>query len=244
MAGHGSRFLVSGYLDPKPLIPVHGIPMIELVIKNLTPNVPHRFIFICQRDHVRTYSLEEKFNVWAPSSLIIEIDGVTEGAACTVLKAKSFINNDSPLMIANSDQFINININNYLRILSEEELDGLIMTMTANDPKWSYVGFGDDKKVNCVVEKRVISSEATVGIYNFRHGRTFVSAAEKMIDEGNRVGGEFYVAPTYNYLISKGLNIGVYNIGSEGNGMHGLGTPADLEFFLSLPLSHFAANKI
>jgi dTDP-glucose pyrophosphorylase len=233
MAGAGSRFNVAGYIDPKPLIPVHGKPMIKLVIENLTPEQKHRFIFICQSVHVAKYGLREKLNAWAPGCIVIEINGVTEGAACTVLSAKSFIDNDSPLMIANSDQFVDMDINEYLYIINNTLIDGLIMTMRASDPKWSFVGLDSACNVTRVVEKEVISDEATVGIYNFRHGGSFVSAAEAMIANNERVNGEFYVAPVYNRLIESGNKIRIFNIGSEGEGMFGLGTPSDLEFFLA-----------
>jgi dTDP-glucose pyrophosphorylase len=233
MAGVGSRFAEAGYTDPKPLISVHGKPMIKLVIENLMPNIRHRFIFICQKTHVAKYGLREKLSNWASNCEVIEINGITEGAACTVLAAKSFINNDSPLMIANSDQFIDINVNKYLSVLDSSSIDGLIMTMGANDPKWSYVGIGSDGYVSRVVEKEVISNEATVGIYNFRQGKSFVRAAEEMIVNNERVNGEFYVAPVYNRLIANGYKTSIFNVGFEGNGMYGLGTPADLKLFLS-----------
>jgi NDP-sugar pyrophosphorylase family protein len=237
MAGAGSRFAKEGYKDPKPLIPIHGIPMIQVVIENLKPDEPHRFIFVCQRSHVKTYELGDKLAKWAQNSVLVEIEGLTEGAACTVLAAKSLIDNDSPLMIANSDQYVDVNICQYLRIFDDVTLDGLIMTMRANDPKWSYVGLDTNNNVTRVVEKEVISNEATVGIYNFRHGRSFVGAAEEMIARDERVNGEFYVAPTYNRLIAHGHKIGIYNIGSEGAGMHGLGIPSDLDSFLLRPIS-------
>ncbi len=237
MAGAGSRFNVAGFTDPKPLIPIHGKPMIKLVIENLTPIQQHRFIFICQSAHVAKYGLREKLTAWAPNCVIIEINGITEGAACTVLTAKPFINNNSPLMIANSDQFIDMDVNQYLSIFDNTLIDGLIMTMRASDPKWSFVGLDSARNVTRVVEKEVISDEATVGIYNFRQGRSFVSAAESMIANNERVNGEFYVAPTYNTLITSGYKVGIHNIGSEGTGMHGLGTPVDLAEFLANPVS-------
>ena len=237
MAGAGSRFSDAGYKDPKPLISVHGRTMIQVVIENLTPSIPHRFIFICQKAHVEAHALRSKLSVWAPDCAMVEIDGMTEGAACTVLAAKALINNDCPLMIANSDQFVDININDYLGALRNSDWEGLIMTMRANDPKWSYVGLGSNSLVKHVVEKEVISDEATVGIYNFCHGCSFVQAAEEMIVKDQRVNGEFYVAPTYNSLISNGHKVGIYNVGSEGAGMYGLGIPPDLEAFLALPLS-------
>lgn len=244
MAGRGSRFANEGYTDPKPLIPVNGVPMIRLVIANLTPNCDHRFIFICQRDHVTQYGLEELLPKWAKKIEIVMLDGVTEGAACTVLAAKSLIDNDSPLMIANSDQYIDASIDAYLSDMKQRHLDGLIMTMAANDPKWSFAATTPDKMVTRVVEKEVISNDATVGIYNFARGKDFVNGAEVMIKANDRVNNEFYVAPVYNYLVKNGLRIGIHNIGSDGNGMHGLGTPSDLIAFLKLPLASTATANI
>lgn len=237
MAGAGSRFVIAGYRQPKPLIPVHGVPMIQVVINNLRPPCEHRFIFICQRSHIAEHGLRDRLSAWAPGSSIIEIDGLTEGAACTVLAARSLIDSDEPLMIANTDQYVEVDMGEYLQELEAQDLDGLIMTMTAEDPKWSFVGFDAHTRVNRVVEKQAISNEATVGIYNFRRGRDFVSAADAMIAAQERVNGEFYVAPAYNALIKAGQRIGVFNIGSEGAGMYGLGIPSDLEFFLAHPVS-------
>lgn len=237
MAGAGSRFAVAGYKDPKPLIPIHGIPMIQLIIENLKPSIKHRFIFICQRAHVKEYRLKDKLGSWAPGCDILELDGLTKGAACTVLKAKSLINSDDSLMIANSDQYVDIAIDNYLDSIAKNHLDGLIMTMTTTDPKWSFVKLSSKNLVLDVVEKKAISNEATVGIYNYKNGRDFVTAAEKMIELNHSVNGEFYVAPAYNQMIQENKKIGIFNIGAEGAGMYGLGIPSDLDLFLKLPLS-------
>lgn len=240
MAGAGSRFAKAGYIDPKPLIPVHGVPMIKVVIDNNTPAREHKFIFICQASHVEAYGLREKLSAWAPGCEIVEINGITDGAACTVLKAKELIDNDHPAMIVNSDQYCDLDINAYLQAMDDAGADGLIMTMKANDPKWSFVGFDDEGLVNRVVEKEVISDEATVGIYNFRSGKQLVAAMEEMIEKELRVNGEFYVAPAYNEIIEKEGKVIHYTIGTEGDGMYGLGIPADLNLFLSLPVSHRA----
>lgn len=240
MAGAGSRFAVAGYRDPKPLIPVHGVPMIKVVIDNLTPQRDHNFIFICQAAHVEAYGLREKLSLWAPGCEIVELHGVTEGAACTVHAAKSLIDNEHPVMIANSDQFVDMDIDNYLAAMDSAAADGIIMTMKANDPKWSFVGFNEQGTINRVVEKEVISDEATVGIYNFRTGRQLIAAIEQMFEKQLRVNGEFYVAPAYNEIIEQGAHVIHYSVGSEGLGMYGLGIPADLDYFLSLPISHQA----
>jgi len=242
MAGHGSRFAKAGYVLPKPLLPIHDVPMMRLVIENLRPKVEHRFIFVCQAAHVRDYGLAEKLKSWATGCEIFLVDEVTQGAACTVLLARATIDNDNPLMIANCDQYVDMDINEYLGSMGD--LDGLIMTMAAHDPKWSFVSFGDDGYVDNVVEKQVISSHATVGIYNYRRGSDFVKYADRMIERDLRVNGEFYVAPVYNLMIEEKLRIGAYSIGLVENGMYGLGIPEDLTYFQSLPLSEVVTRYL
>ena len=237
MAGRGSRFVDAGYKKPKPLIDVNGKHMIEVVINNLTPNCPHRFIFICQRDHVEAYKLNEIFSKACSNFEVVEIDGITEGAAISVLKARMFFENDAPLMIANSDQWVDIDINKYLDDMRSRDLAGSMLTMKANDPKWSYAKVDNKGLVSKVVEKVVISEEATVGIYNFARGRDFCHFADYMVEENIRSSGEFYVAPVYTFMAADNMKIGVFNIGEEAAGMYGLGIPADLELFLSLKAS-------
>lgn len=241
MAGRGQRFVDAGYSLPKPLIPVHGTPMIKLVIDNLRPGSPHRFHFLIQKEHDATYNLSGSLQNWAPGCSITSVDGITEGAACTVLLARDLINNDDPLMIANCDQYIDADINAYLAALADAT--GLIMTMWADDPKWSFVRRNKDGHVVQVVEKEVVSNEATVGIYNFRRGRDFLRAADTMIAANYRVNGEFYVAPAYDTLITEGGRIECFDIGSVGKGMHGIGTPADLDAFLRTDVSKQASNS-
>lgn len=244
MAGRGSRFANAGYAEPKPLIPVHGMPMIRMVINNLRPkNYSYRFTFITQKEHIERYNIESLLYEWGGGGTrVIALNGMTEGAVCTVLQAKPIIDNDVPLIIANCDQYIDSSIDEYIDKMFSNNLDGNIMTMTAKDPKWSFVSLNDIGTVTRVVEKEVISNEATVGIYSFLRGKDFVRAAEDMIKMDLRVNGEFYVAPVYNQLIKENMVFGVHNIGGEGNGMYGLGIPLDLAKFLSLPLSHRATS--
>ncbi|WP_318498351.1 glycosyltransferase family 2 protein [Photobacterium leiognathi] len=232
MAGRGSRFLDAGYILPKPLIDVNGKHMIEVVINNLKPDCEHRFIFVCQNEHIDKYHLSDVFNSSCKNYEIIGIDGITEGAAITVLAAREFIDNDQPLMIANSDQWVDIDINDYLLDMKNRDLDGSMLTMKANDPKWSYAKVNSHGLVSEVVEKVVVSDEATVGIYNFKKGSDFCKFADYMVGSDIRSNGEFYVAPVYTFMASKELKVGVYNIGEEANGMYGLGIPSDLEIFL------------
>jgi dTDP-glucose pyrophosphorylase len=242
MAGRGSRFADAGYTLPKPLITLHGVPMIQLVIANLTPTVAHRFHFLIQRSHDESFGLAASLKGWAPGANVMPIDGVTEGAACTVLLARKMIDNGDALMIANCDQYVDADIDAYLA--AQGDADGLIMTMWADDPKWSFVRRDASGRVLQVVEKEVVSNEATVGIYNFRHGSDFVRAAEAMIAADKRVNGEFYVAPAYDHLIAEGARIECFGIGGIGTGMHGIGAPGDLNAFLATDVSRRAVARL
>lgn len=235
MAGRGSRFVKAGYQLPKPLIQIHGRPMIEYVVENIRPKQECRFIFICLEEHLKQYDLKKRLEEIAPGCQVVPVSHVTEGAACTVLLAEQYIDNDESMMIANSDQYVDIDINEYLAAMAG--YDGLIMTMTADDPKWSFIKYDENRLVTLLREKEVISDEATVGIYNYSHGSDFVRYAKQMIEKNIRVNGEFYVAPVYNEMIEAGQKITYYNVGSEDNGMYGLGIPEDLEKFLKNPLS-------
>lgn len=244
MAGRGSRFAAAGFIDPKPLIPLGGRPMIQWVIDNIRPSRPHRFIFLCLAEHLECYpGLAPQLAALCPDCVVVPVSQVTEGAACTVLLAKEHIDSAAPLMIANSDQFVELHVDEYLRHLDAPGIAGLIMTFWSDHPKWSYCRLRPDGTVSEVVEKQVISNEATVGIYNFAHGHDFVSAAETMIARGLRVNGEFYVAPTYNLLIEAGARIIVAATGRERAGMHGLGTPEDYRLFQSTAVYRSLASR-
>src|SRR5688572_23184189 len=189
IAGRGRRFAEAGFTLPKPLIPVHGMPMIEAVIHNVRPREAHRLIVVALREHLEHTALIPALESAAPGCAIVPVNDVTQGAACTVLLARDLIDTDEPLMIANSDQWVDVCIDDYLGTMDRERADGLIMTMAADDPKWSFVGLDSRGFVTRVVEKQVISNEATVGIYNFRRGHDFVRAADAMIAQELRVNG-------------------------------------------------------
>ncbi len=235
MAGRGSRFAKEGYAMPKPLIDVHGKPMIEVVTNNIRPKCEHKFIYLCLQEHLEKYNLENRLKEMSPNCIVVPVNQVTEGAACTVLLAEKYIDNEDMLMMANSDQYVDIDINEYIQAMDDS--DGLIMTMYADDPKWSFIKYDERKYVTMVREKEVISNEATVGIYNFKRGSDFVQYAYQMIDKNIRVNNEFYVAPVYNEMIEDGKKVKFYNIGRENDGMYGLGIPSDLEKFLKNPIS-------
>lgn len=226
MAGAGSRFAAAGYTFPKPLIEVNGKPMIQVVVENL--NIEAKYTFIVQEEHYEKYNLKYLLNLIAPGCNIVQVNGITEGAACTTLLAKEFINNNEPLLIANSDQFLEWNSNECLYAFNADGVDAGIVTFKNTHPKWSYARVGEDGFVAEVAEKKPISNDATVGVYFWKHGSDYVQCAEQMIAKNIRVNNEFYVCPVFNEAINKGRKIRIKEIQK----MWGIGTPEDLNYFL------------
>jgi dTDP-glucose pyrophosphorylase len=226
MAGAGSRFAQAGYTFPKPLIEVNGKPMIQVVVENL--NIEANYTFIVQEEHYQKYNLRYLLNLIVPNCNIIQVNGITEGAACTTLLAKEYINNDDPLIIANSDQYVEWNSNECLYAFNAEGIDAGIITFESTHPKWSYVKLNDEGFVSEVAEKKPISNEATVGIYFWKKGSDYVKYTETMINNNIRVNNEFYVCPVFNEAITDNKKIRVKRI----NKMWGIGTPEDLRYFI------------
>jgi dTDP-glucose pyrophosphorylase len=230
MAGKGTRFSDAGYAFPKPLIDVNGKTMIEVVVNNLRPTIPHRFIFICLREHYEKYDLHNILKNATHDKFEVVLAGPHQGAACAVMFAAQYVNNDSELLIANSDQYVEISTDSFVKEARKKDCDGLIMTFKASHPKWSYARVDKNGQVLEVAEKVVISNQATVGIYYFKKGSDFMEGAESMIHKNIRHNNEFYVCPVYNELLLKDKKVFISEISDSK--MHGLGTPEDLNMFL------------
>jgi len=226
MAGAGTRFKEVGYSFPKPLVEVDGKPMIQLVVENI--GIDANFVYVCQKEHRKKFNLDTMLNLVTSNNTIIDIDYVTEGAACTALLAKEHIDNDNPLFFANSDQYVKWDSVEFMYTMQEKDCDGGIVTFKATHPKWSFAEIDENNIVKRVAEKDPISNDATVGFYYWKKGSDFVKYAEKMIAKNIRVNNEFYVCPVFNEAIEDGKKIIAY----EADEMWGLGTPEDLQLYL------------
>jgi NDP-sugar pyrophosphorylase family protein len=229
-AGEGSRFATAGYAKPKPFIDVLGSPMISRVIANVAP-AKSRTHVLARAEHLQREP-DIVANLKVAGNAIHEVDKLTEGAACTILLARKAFDDDSPLLIANSDQLIDFDSDDFVNDCLRRRLDGSILVFddVSRNPKWSFARIDANGLVVEVAEKRAISTLATAGIYLFARGSDFVRAAVDMIAANDRVNNEFYTCPVYNYMIKNGARIGIYKVAASA--MHGLGTPEDLNEYL------------
>lgn len=228
MAGEGSRFSKEGYTFPKPLIDVGGKPMIQTVVENL--DFDCEYIFLVRREHIQKYEgmLDTLGRITNDRFKHVVVDGLTEGAACTALLAEEHINNDEDLLIANSDQYIEYEAENFKAFKNLTNTDAIVFTFNAVHPKWSFVKTNSRGYITEVAEKKPISNIATCGIYWYRKGSDFVRHTKNMIKKNIRVNNEFYIAPVYNELIEEGQSLIPFYV----HKMWGIGTPEDLKHFL------------
>lgn len=229
MAGEGSRFKNAGWITPKPLIDVRGIPMVAAVIKDL--NLDASFTFIIKEEHEQEYHLTSMINLISPNCNIIKVKGKQNGAATTILEAKHLIDNDKHLLIANADQMWDWNANVFYHSAIQSNIDGSIVVFEdkTRNPKWSFAKLDDNQYVCEVAEKKPISDLATAGIYYFAKGSDFVKYAEQMVKEKYTINNEYYVAPVYNYMIRDEKKINTFMIDK----FWPTGTPEELEYYLA-----------
>lgn len=226
MAGEGSRFRSVGYDMPKPLIKVNDKSMIELVIDNI--GLDAHYIFVARKEDEDRHNISGHLSLMCKDFTLILQEGKLDGAAKSALLAKDYIDNDSPLIIANSDQYVVWNSKRTIKEFIRSGVDGGILTFFATDSKWSFVKQNKFGFVGAVAEKNAISDEATCGIYYWKTGADFIKYTNQMISSGNKTNNEFYICPVYNEAIKDEKIIKSEKIYE----MWGLGTPEDLAVFL------------
>ena len=243
-AGKGSRFSDIGIDIPKPLIPVWDMPMLLWVIANFPLQPQDRVIVLSQSSHAVPTKLSDFLKNVSFAVEFVEIDYWTDGPAHSLEILLSDVAPDSPVICANSDQFVFEGLDSFANEVRQGNTEGQILTMEASSNAWSYVGRASNGKINRVVEKVEISKEATVGVYGWSTSTICRDALAWQRSIGQKVNNEFYVAPSYHHLIEQKLEISTHSVGIHGEGVHGLGTPSDLEHFLTLAKAREARNLV
>lgn len=234
-AGYGRRFKEKGYVDPKPLIPVLGKPLIKWSTDGILGVSHLTYYILVLQEHIDMFHIDRTLKILYPGATIIPVPTVTDGAACTVLLAKEYVDNDDEMAIVNCDNLFCIDMSEAKRSLRHDTA-AMIFYFASCHERWSYVQKDQDDNATRVAEKDVISDSATVGCYYFRKARYFIESAEFMIDHNMRTKGEFYVSPVYNILLSQGKRVQTFPCEFH----FGLGTPEEVERFETLfaPIGH------
>lgn len=233
MGGLGSRFSKEGYTTPKPLIEVNGKPMFMRALDSFAhiENVQH--IFVIRKEHNLKFNLAEQIKRQLPQAKVSILDHDTGGAVETCLIAGNLIDDRLPITIADCD--IYFESKSYFQDIACAEKkstpDGILLTFTSDDPRYSYVELDKSGNVLRTAEKNVISSHAILGGYFFRSGKLFKTLAQTFIASGlPDTLKEYYVSHLFNILINQGGCVEIANIDKK----YIFGTPEELNAYLSL----------
>lgn len=226
MAGNGSRFPLEQFKKPKPLINVNSAPMITRAVESLDIDGKYHFV-IRAGEHAE--ELRSVIDSIPRETSVMEIDHLTSGPASTALLLHDLINSNQELIIANCDQIMEWNSHTFLH--NARLYDGAVVTYYATTNKNSYAKLDINGDVTEIREKEVISTTSLNGIHYWKKGSYFVNSAMAMINAGDMVNNrEFYIGPSYNYMIKQGLRVGVFHIPNEMH--HAVGVPEDLARFI------------
>ena len=227
MAGIGSRFPLEQFEKPKPLIQVNSAPMITRAVESLDIDGNYHFV-IRAGEHAE--ELRSVIDSIPRETSVMEIDYLTSGPASTALLLYDLINSNQELVIANCDQIMEWNSHTFLH--NARLYDGAVVTYYATTNKNSYAKLDINGDVTEIREKEVISTTSLNGIHYWKRGSDFVKSATEMMHANDRSkNGEFYIGPSYNYMIKNGLRVGIFHIASEMH--HAVGDPEDLLKFLN-----------
>ena len=198
---------ISEFQYPKPLVDLHGKPLIEYVIENISLiEGINKIYFIVNEATCSKYHLDNTISLLTDKAEIIYLKNPTSGSVCSVLMAIDEIAKLEECVIVNSDQILLTDINKHLTQFKNEKLDAGVITFNSVHPRWSYVLMDNNKAVQ-FAEKNPISKNAIAGFYYFKTFEQFVNNACKSIIDDDQLDGKFYISSVLNQFILSGFKI-------------------------------------
>ena len=237
MAGGGARFKKAQIDVPKALIPINQEPMFFQAL-NSAPRATNNILLTSKDITKRVASASANISKEQEKVLVVNIPGKTSGPGATILEAKPLVGEMSDVVVSSCDYYLSINHDEFSAIRSQEGIDVIIFYCYFNyyrmrNPRaFAYCKTNQVGLVEKVVEKSLLSDspendKLIVGTFWFRRGSDLISALEQAETENCRVNGEIYVGNSINYLIEKGLKVGVVQI----KHWISFGDPEELEVF-------------
>ena len=225
MAGRGARVSEYGFDCPKPLIDIYEKPFFYWAVESIYHFVDVVDItFVVLREHVQNYGIEKNILKLYPQAKIKIIDKILNGPVMTCMEAVMEINDDNPILFNDCDHaFIARSFYSYARNITDDNIDGALLTFKSDNPIYSYVVFSDNGEVIGTVEKVVASSEAICGAYYFRNKDVFREAVSSYLV--NCSYGEFYISGLYNEMLANGRRVVTFPLDEHIS----FGTPEEYE---------------
>lgn len=237
MAGFGDRYRRAGYTEPKPLIPVDGVTMIERVLDSFPKDA--RYLFGINKTHAETTNVREVLEQLRPGSPTVVLEPHKDGPIQTVLACKEHIPDDEDVLLNYCDFGVSWSFADFSKWVVDGQFDGAMTAYRGFHPHslgptlYAYMRNEGDR-VTEIREKHHFTTDkfseyASSGLYWFRRGKDLVRIAQQLVDEGARVNGEFYVSMAMQKLVLENKKVGVFPL----ERFYQWGTPEDLRDYES-----------
>lgn len=231
MAGEGSRFRRAGYNVPKFMIEAKGKTLFDWSMESLLGynEFVDKYIFIARKeDNCKEFVMKNCKKYGINNIEFVELEKITDGQATTCMLALPYCSEENPILIYNIDTYVESNILKF----SDISGDGYIPCFSAEGNHWSFVKLDNNGRAIEVREKVRISDNCTLGAYYFKSAQLYSDLYKEYYNsDRNMEFNEKYIAPLYNLMIERGMDVRISNV--KSNKVHVLGTPEELEIFIN-----------
>lgn len=208
MGGAGSRFYKDGYMQPKPLIEIHGKPFLYWATMSILKYVDvQELTFVVLQQHIDEFGIDKKIKEFFPQAIIKTLPQILPGPVFTSLKGAEDINDDAPIVFNDCDHMFKCKVINGIFKSNKFDMDGALLTFVADTPQFSFVKFEEGKIVG-TIEKQVVSDHAICGAYIFKSASLFKEMAKIYIQDCPY--NECFMSGIYNVMCNKGMTINDY----------------------------------
>lgn len=227
MGGAGTRFFNNGYDCPKPLLLLQGKPFFYWSARSvLSCCRVESLTFVVLQEHIDRFDIDKRILEYFPQAKIVSLPKVLPGAVLTCLEGVKGLKEDASVLFNDCDHaFAASGLKRFVQ--EGEAADGLLLTFSSQEPKFSYLAYDEKGNVLRTVEKVVISNDAICGAYYFRTVKDFKKNAARYLESCTYK--EFFMSGVYNELIQKGGKV--------------RGLPVDFHLPFGTPEEYLAAEN-
>jgi len=213
MAGASRRFFDAGFMVPKYQLMLGRHTVFSCVTASFRRYFDSdAFMFIVRATHDTPAFVAAQLSAMGIADYqILVLPGETTGQADTVYRALPDIAEDEPLYIFNIDTIRH----DFQKPEWVAAVDGYLEVFRGDGEHWSFVQAGAASQVQRTAEKKRISDLCSNGLYYFRNKRLFSACYEEAVQQVSPAGSERYIAPLYNHMISRGLDVRFTLIGLD-----------------------------
>ena len=147
------------------------------------------------------------------NSSLVEISSPTKGALASAALCMENVNEAYPILIVPNNVLVPRKyVTEFVDKMKSGGYKGGCLTIKSSDERFSYAALDTDGNIVQIIEKQVVGENALAGIYYFCNRETFLRCAVWSFRNQVTTNSQFYIAPSLNYLLSRGETVGLHNL--------------------------------